>query len=248
MTDTPRIGLVTGGSRGIGRDIALALSKICDILFVNYATSKESAEVTVKMCIENGCKSVYPLQFDVSDSQAVEDGFNYIKNIAGGLDVLVNNAGVTSNNLLLRTKDIEWDKIISINLTGVFYCCRAATKLLIKSSNPRIVNIGSVVGEMGNAGQVAYTSAKAGLIGLTKTLAKELGGRGVTVNCVTPGFIDTEMTADLNLEKKSQYLNGISLNRFGTASEVASLVRFLASTESGYITGQVIGINGGLYM
>jgi 3-oxoacyl-[acyl-carrier protein] reductase len=162
--------------------------------------------------------------------------------------VLVNNAGISHNALLLRTKDEDWHRVLDVNLTGAFLCSRAALKLLLKSTSGRIVNVSSVVGEMGNPGQVAYVASKAGVLGLTKALAKELGGRQITVNAITPGFIDTDMTNYMNESQRNQYLTGIPLECFGTPEDVAAAVTFLSSSDAKYITGQVLGVNGGLYM
>ncbi|MDZ4785431.1 MAG: 3-oxoacyl-[acyl-carrier-protein] reductase [bacterium] len=241
------VALVTGGSKGIGREICKKLSSQGSHVFVNYNSSPQAAEDTVSQCKELG-GIAETLQFDVANSDSVNTAFDVIKSKAGGLDILVNNAGIAKDGLLLRFKDEDWAQTIATNLNGTFYCSRAASKLLLKSKAGRIVNISSVTAEMGNAGQVAYTASKAGIFGLTKTLARELASRGVTVNCITPGFIETEMTGKLTEDTKQSYLKSIPLGRFGSASEVAELVAFLSGPGSSYVTGQIIGISGGLYM
>jgi 3-oxoacyl-[acyl-carrier protein] reductase len=242
-----KVALVTGGSRGIGREISKKLAASGVYVFVNYNRGSDAAAETVKECEAVGGKAEI-IGFDVAQSDAVNGAFEAIKEKAGRLDILVNNAGISKDGLLLRFKDEDWMQTLATNLNGAFFCARAAAKLIMKSPAGRIINVSSITAEMGNAGQAAYVSSKAGLIGLTKTLAKELASRGVTVNCITPGFIETEMTGKLNDEQKKNYLSGIPLGRFGAAAEVGELVNFLASPSSAYITGQIIGINGGLYM
>lgn len=242
-----KVALVTGGSRGIGREISKKLAANGYYVFVNYNRGSDAAAETVKECEALGGKAEI-IGFDVAQSEAVNTALDAIKTKAGRLDILVNNAGISKDGLLLRFKDEDWMQTIATNLSGAFYCARAAAKLIMKSPAGRIINVSSITAEMGNPGQAAYVSSKAGLIGLTKSMAKELASRGVTVNCITPGFIETEMTGKLNEEQKKSYLQGIPLGRFGAAAEVADLVSFLAGEGSSYITGQVIGINGGLYM
>lgn len=242
-----KIALVTGASRGIGRAIAVTLAKQGAFVIVNYSSSPEAAQETLSVIRENGGDGEL-LQFSVQDSQAVEDAFDGIKARHGQLDILVNNAGISRDGLVLRMKDEEWLATLAVNLNGAFFCSRAAARIMLKSKWGRIVNISSVVGEMGNAGQVPYVSSKAGLIGLTKALAKELASRNVTVNAVTPGFIETDMTAALDDKLRDEHMKAIPLGRYGQADEVAQLVAFLSSDASAYITGQVIGINGGMYM
>lgn len=241
-----RKALVTGGSRGIGRAICEALAREGAFIYINFASRAEAAEETLQRCLALGGEGEI-LKFNVGDSEEVSAAFKHIK-AQGGLDILVNNAGITGDGILLRMKDEDWQSVIQINLSGAFYCTREASKLMARASYGRIVNISSVVGEMGNAGQASYCASKAGLIGLTKSVARELASRSVTVNAVTPGFIETEMTDVLNEELKANLLSRIPLERFATPAEVAALVLFLSSDESGYITGQVIGVNGGLYM
>jgi len=242
-----KVALVTGGSRGIGRAICEQLARQNNFVYVNYSSSPEAAEETVKLCEQAG-GSAEALQFNVGDPEAVDAALKSIKQSKGRLDILINNAGISQDALLMRTKLEDWRRTFSVNLDGAFYCTKAASRLMIKAPSGRIINISSVVGEMGNAGQAAYVASKAGLIGFTKSVAREFGGRNITVNAVTPGFIETEMTDALDSELKEGHKSAIPLARFGEAKEVAALVGFLASEEAGYITGQVIGINGGMYM
>jgi len=242
-----RVALVTGGSRGIGRAISIRLSEMGAYVYVNYTSRPDAAEETVALCQERG-GAAEAIRFNVAVSEEVDVAFDTIKGAKGKVDILVNNAGVSKDGLFVRMKDDDWHSTLNINLTGAFYCSRAAGKLMMKSRYGRIINISSVVGEMGNAGQVPYVSSKAGLIGLTKATAKELASRGVTVNAITPGFIETDMTDALGEELKEEHLKAIPVGRYGKAEEVASLVAYLAQEESAYITGQAIGINGGMFM
>jgi 3-oxoacyl-[acyl-carrier protein] reductase len=248
MTESKRkIALVTGASRGIGRAIAIELARQGSYVIVNYSSSPEAAQETLNAIREVGSDGEV-LKFSVQDSQQVEDAFDGIKARHGQLDILVNNAGISRDGLVLRMKDEEWLATLAVNLNGSFYCSRAAARLMLKAKKGRIINISSVVGEMGNAGQVPYVSSKSGVIGMTKALARELASRNVTVNAVTPGFIETDMTSALGDKLKEEHLKSIPLSRYGEAEEVAHLVSFLASDHAAYITGQVIGINGGMYM
>ena len=242
---TGKVALVTGGSRGIGRAICLALARAGAKVFVNYASNSMAAEETVKLCPPESAET---LGFDVSSSESVDTAFDTIKQKAGKIDILVNNAGITSDSLLIRLKDEDWQKTLAINLNGAFFCGRAAAKMMMKARTGRIINISSVVGEMGNVGQVAYVSSKAGLIGMTKAMARELASRGITVNAVTPGYIETDMTKDLDPALREQLASNIPLGRTGHPEEVAAVVAFLAGDMAGYLTGQIIGVNGGLYM
>lgn len=244
---TDRVALVTGGSRGIGRAICVALAKSGANVFLSYSSNPAAAEETKQLCEQAGGKASV-LGFDVGKSEAVEQAFETIKASAGKIDILVNNAGITSDGLLIRLKDEDWDRTIATNLSGSFYTARAAAKLMMKARYGRIINISSIVGEMGNAGQAAYVASKAGVIGLTKSLAKELAARNITANAITPGFIDTDMTAKLSPEVREAMLKEIPLARLGSGDDIASLVVFLASDAASYITGQVIGVNGGMYM
>lgn len=248
MTEIKRkVALVTGASRGIGRAIAIELARQGCYIIVNYASSPEAAQETLNAIREAGSDGEV-LKFAVQDSQQVENAFDGIKARHGQLDILVNNAGISRDGLVLRMKDEEWLATLAVNLNGSFFCARAAARLMLKAKKGRIINISSVVGEMGNAGQVPYVSSKSGVIGMTKALARELASRNVTVNAVTPGFIETDMTSALDDKLKEEHLKTIPLSRYGQAEEVAQLVAFLASDNAAYITGQVIGINGGMYM
>lgn len=248
MTDAKRkIALVTGGSRGIGRSIAIELARTGAYIIVNYSSSPEAAQETLNVIREVGSDGEL-LKFSVQDSQAVENAFDGIKSRHGQLDILVNNAGISKDGLVLRMKDEEWLTTLGVNLNGSFFCARAAARIMVKSKWGRIVNISSVVGEMGNAGQVPYVSSKAGIIGMTKALARELASRNVTVNAVAPGFIETDMTAALDEKLRAEHMKSIPLGRYGQGEEVAKLVAFLVSDSAGYITGQTISINGGMYM
>jgi 3-oxoacyl-[acyl-carrier protein] reductase len=242
-----KVALVTGASRGIGRAIAVDLARGGAYVLVNYSSSPEAAQETLNQIREAGSDGEV-IKFSVQESQAVEDAFDGIKARHGKLDILVNNAGISRDGLVLRMKDEEWLATLEVNLNGAFFCSRAAARLMLKAKKGRIVNISSVVGEMGNAGQVPYVSSKAGLLGMTKALAKELASRGVTVNAVTPGFIETDMTSALDEKLRAEHMKAIPLSRYGKPEEVANLVSFLASEQAAYITGQIIGINGGMYM
>ena len=215
---------------------------------VNFAGNEAAAQETARLIVEAGGSEPLIKGFDVSDAAAVDKAFDEIKATLGGVHILVNNAGISKDGLLLRFKDDDWNKTLQTNLFGSFACARAAAKLMTKQRWGRIINITSVVGEGGNAGQVAYASAKAGLVGLTKTLAQELASRTITVNAVSPGFIETDMTANLSDELKKMMLDQIPLKSVGTATDVANAVAFLATDKARYITGHVLSVNGGMYM
>lgn len=247
MRFTGQTVLVTGASRGIGKSIAESFAKEGAFVFVNFASNESKALEVVASCKELGGDAM-EIKFNVADSSEVEEAFEKMRKLRPTLEILVNNAGITSDGLALRLKDEDWKKTLDINLSGSFYCTRAAMKGMMKARFGRVINVSSVVGEMGNAGQAAYVASKAGLIGLTKSLAKELASRNITVNAVTPGFIETEMTEVLDEKIKNKMLEEIPLGRFASTSEVASAITFLASKDASYITGQILGINGGLYM
>ena len=246
MQDDLPTALVTGGSRGIGRAIAQCLARDGFQVCLTYVSRPEEAEQTVASIVAAGGKArAYPL--NVGDSAAVADFFaNEIKDKVN-LAVLVNNAGITRDGFLVRMKDEDFDAVLRINLRGAFTCTREAAKIMSKKRTGRIINISSVVGQMGNAGQVNYAAAKAALLGLTKSCAKELAARQITVNAVAPGFIETDMTAGLTDTVREAYMDAIPLKRLGAAADVAEAVAFLASDRAAYITGQVIAVNGGMY-
>jgi 3-oxoacyl-[acyl-carrier protein] reductase len=246
MNDT-RIVLVTGGARGIGRAIALALAQPGLTLYLNDVVLGEEAERTHQEVEAKGAAARL-VEFNVADTAAVNQGLELILKESGRLDLLVNNAGITRDNLIVRMKETEWDAVLEVNLKGAFNCIRAASRPMVKQRSGRIINISSVVGVMGNAGQANYVASKAGLIGLTKTVARELSSRNITVNAVAPGFIQTEMTEALPEAVQNLMLAQIPMGRFGTSEEVAQAVAFLASDAAAYITGQVIHVNGGMLM
>jgi 3-oxoacyl-[acyl-carrier protein] reductase len=239
------VAIVTGASRGIGRSVALALAAEGASVVVNYASSNAAAEAVVQEISALGGSAI-ALQADVSQPDQVETLFNATMEKWGHLNVLVNNAGIARDTLLLRMKLEDWQAVIDLNLTGVFLCTKVASKIMLKQRSGRIINLTSVVGETGNAGQSNYSAAKAGVIGFTRTIAKELASRSITVNAVAPGFIATDMTADL---QNDEILKLIPLGRYGQPDEVAGLIRFLAADPAAaYITGQVINVDGGMVM
>ena len=241
-----RVAIVTGGARGIGRAICLRLGRMgADVAAVDLLEG-EAAD-TARQVEALGCKSV-SVVCDVSSSVDVQKMFENVVACLGGVHILINNAGVTRDGLMMRMPDQDWDTVIGVNLTGTFNCCRAAAKYFIRQRFGRIVNISSVVGIMGNPGQVNYASSKAGIIGLTKSVAKELASRGVTANALAPGYIETEMTKSLPEKARSNFLSMIPLGRFGTVEDIANLVAFLVSNDANYVTGQVIHVDGGMLM
>ncbi|WP_299087078.1 3-oxoacyl-[acyl-carrier-protein] reductase [uncultured Metabacillus sp.] len=242
-----KVALVTGASRGIGRAIALDLAKNGASVAVNYAGNEAKANEVVDE-IKAGGGNAFAIKADVSNSEDVTQMVKEVINQFGQLDILVNNAGITRDNLLMRMKDNEWDDVINTNLKGVFLCTKAVTRQMMKQRSGRIINITSVVGVSGNPGQSNYVAAKAGVIGLTKTTAKELASRNITVNAVAPGFITTDMTDELSEEMKTEMLKQIPLAKLGEPSDIANIVSFLASDKSKYITGQTMHVNGGMVM
>ncbi|HDZ5652457.1 3-oxoacyl-[acyl-carrier-protein] reductase [Staphylococcus aureus] len=239
--------LVTGASRGIGRSIALQLAEEGYNVAVNYAGSKEKAEAVVEEIKAKGVDS-FAIQANVADADEVKAMIKEVVSQFGSLDVLVNNAGITRDNLLMRMKEQEWDDVINTNLKGVFNCIQKATPQMLRQRSGAIINLSSVVGAVGNPGQANYVATKAGVIGLTKSAARELASRGITVNAVAPGFIVSDMTDALSDELKEQMLTQIPLARFGQDTDIANTVAFLASDKAKYITGQTIHVNGGMYM
>ena len=242
-----KVALVTGASRGIGRAIALKLAAKGAKVAINYAGNTAKAEEVKAEIEKNGGEAIL-VQADVADAAAVETMVNTVVENFGQIDILVNNAGITRDGLLMRMKDEDFDAVINTNLKGVFYCTKLVSKLMMKKRSGRIINMASVVGLMGNAGQTNYAAAKAGVIGFSKSAAKELAARGITVNMVAPGFIDTDMTAAMTDKAKEMTLTGIPLNRMGTPEDVANAVAFLVSDNASYITGQVINVDGGMVM
>ncbi|WP_077211490.1 3-oxoacyl-[acyl-carrier-protein] reductase [Bacillus dakarensis] len=239
--------LVTGASRGIGREIAIELARQGANVAVNFSGSEQSANEVVEEIRSIGCKA-FAIQANVADSDSVTEMVKKTIEQFGTIDILVNNAGITRDNLLMRMKEDEWDAVIDTNLKGVFLCTKAVTRQMMKQRSGRIINISSIVGVSGNPGQANYVAAKAGVIGLTKTTAKELATRGITVNAVAPGFITTDMTDKLSEDLKAEMLKQIPLGSLGEPKDIANAVVFLASDDSRYMTGQTLHIDGGMVM
>jgi 3-oxoacyl-[acyl-carrier protein] reductase len=242
-----KVALVTGASRGIGRSIALKLASLGADVAVNYSGSEQAAEEVVS-AIQTMGREAIKVRANVGDSAQAEELVKAVLDRFGKIDILVNNAGITRDNLLMRMKEEEFDQVLETNLKGVFNCLKAVTRPMMKQRSGRIINISSVVGSIGNAGQVNYAAAKAGVIGLTKSAARELASRGITVNAVSPGFIRTDMTDRLTDEQKEAILRQIPLGFLGDTQHVAETVAFLASDAASYITGQNIHVDGGMYM
>jgi 3-oxoacyl-[acyl-carrier protein] reductase len=241
-----KIALVTGASRGIGKAIAIQLQSL-GATVVGTATSEVGAKnISDYLTVDNG--NGMGLVLNVTNDESISEMFVAIKEAYGSIDILVNNAGITRDNLFMRMKDDEWQDIIETNLTSVFKISKAVIRPMMKKRTGRIINIGSVVGTMGNAGQVNYATAKAGLLGFTKALAREVASRGITVNTVSPGFIDTDMTQTLTDEQKESIFSQVPANRLGKPEEIACTVAFLASDAAAYVTGETIHVNGGMYM
>lgn len=242
-----KVALVTGASRGIGRAIALRLAEEGAKVAINYAGNTARAE-EVRNEIESRGGEAFLVQADISDSKAVEAMVSQVAERFGQIDILVNNAGITRDGLLMRMKEEDFDAVIDTNLRGVFYCTKAVSKLMMKKRSGRIVNMASVVGLTGNAGQTNYAAAKAGVVGFSKSAARELASRGITVNAVAPGFIDTDMTAAMTDKAREATLVNIPLKRMGRPEDVANAVLFLVSDQASYITGQVVNVDGGMVM
>ena len=240
--------LVTGASRGIGRAIALAFARGGAIVAMNYAGNEAAASEALALVQQAGAAKAKLYRFDVADPAACAAAVESVLADLGGLHVLVNNAGIALDQLVMRMKDDDWNRTLQVNLTGNFNLIRAVSRPMMKAKGGAIVNVTSVIGEMGNAGQAAYAAAKAGQIGLTKAVARELASRNIRVNAVAPGYIETDMTAGLAEAAKTKMMEMIPLGRLGAAEDVANAVAFLASDEASYVTGEVLRVNGGMYM
>jgi 3-oxoacyl-[acyl-carrier protein] reductase len=242
-----KVAIVTGGSRGIGRAICVALARAGAKVVVNYSGNEEAAAETLRLVREAGSDGELA-RFDVSDADAVDQAISDIAKRHGRLDILVNNAGIALDQILLRIKPEELERTFQVNVGGTLWCCKSAMRVMMRKRQGRIINLSSVVGEAGNPGQAVYASSKAAILGLTKTLAREYASRGVTVNAVAPGFIETDMTAGLPEPVKQGAIAQTPLGRIGSSEDVAAAVLYLASDEAGYVTGQVIRVNGGMHV
>lgn len=247
MSLRDRIALVTGGSRGIGRAISLRLASMGCLVYVNYVSRPDAAEETKRIIIDEGGKAEI-IGFNVADNNGVVEAVKQIKGAHGSVDILVNNAGITRDGLMARMKETDWDAVLDTNLKGAFLCAKAVAKDMMKQRWGRIVNISSVSGYAGNSGQVNYSAAKAGLAGFSRSMAREYASRNITVNCVAPGYIETEMTAQLATEVQEQIKSEIPLGLFGSVEDIAGTVAYLVSDDGRYVTGQTIHVNGGMYM
>jgi 3-oxoacyl-[acyl-carrier protein] reductase len=247
-TSSSRVIVITGGSKGIGRAVAFRFAdEDARIVLIHYDPDEVESNATLKVLSERGVEAESH-RVDVSSFEAVNGLFEDILSRLGRIDVLVNNAGITKDTLLMRMSEQDWDTVIKVNLNSVFNCTKAVVRPMIKQKSGNIVNISSVVGQIGNAGQANYSASKAGIMGFTKTIAREVAPRGITVNAIAPGFIDTGMSAAISEKAKENFLSQIPLGRIGRPEEVADAVCWLCSSAASYITGQVIHVNGGLYM
>nr|WP_246579305.1 3-oxoacyl-[acyl-carrier-protein] reductase [Alkaliphilus flagellatus] len=247
MNLTGKTALVTGGSRGIGRSIALALANQGANVIINYTSNEESAAKVVEE-IESFNVKALAVKANVSNAEEINDMMDKIEEMFDGIDILVNNAGITRDNLFIRMKEEDWDQVMDINLKGVFLCTKAVVRKMIKQKYGKIINLSSVVGVVGNPGQANYCASKAGVIGFTKSLAKEIAGKNITVNAIAPGFIETDMTKVLPENVKESMLEIIPMKKYGKPEDIANLVLFLSSDNASYITGQVIHVDGGMAM
>ncbi len=241
------VALVTGGSRGIGRAICLRLASMGAVVGINYVSNPTAAEETLSLIEAQGGKG-FTVRFDVADGDAVQENIKEIISTHGQIDILVNNAGITRDGLMARMKEDDWDSVLDTNLKGAFLCSKAVMRSMMKKRWGRIINVSSVVGFVGNSGQVNYGAAKAGLVGLTKSMARELAGRNITVNCIAPGYIVTDMTDGLTEDVQDALKAQIPMGILGTPEDVAGSVAFLTSPDSNYLTGQTLHVNGGMYM
>jgi 3-oxoacyl-[acyl-carrier protein] reductase len=242
-----KVALVTGGSRGIGRAISQRLAEMGALVYINYVSRSEAAAET-KAAIEASGGKAEIIGFDVADGEAVQAAVRTITAAAGGIDILINNAGITRDGVMAVMKESDWDAVLDTNLKGAFLCAKAAARSMMKKRWGRIVNISSVSGFAGNAGQVNYSAAKAGLAGFSKAMAREYASRNITVNCVAPGYIETEMTDKLNDEARAKIKSEIPLQCFGAVGDIAGAVAYLVSIDGRYLTGQTLHVNGGMYM
>ncbi|HHT66015.1 MAG TPA: 3-oxoacyl-[acyl-carrier-protein] reductase [Clostridiales bacterium] len=247
MDLTGKVALITGASRGIGKACAVKMAELGANIVVNYSSNQVLAEEVVKHICSMGRKAI-AIQADVSDQQEVEAMVEETIRILGSLDILINNAGITKDSLLIRMKEQDWNKVLATNLNSVFFTTKAAVRYMMKKRQGRIINISSVVGIAGNAGQASYAASKAGIIGFSKSVAKELAQRNILVNVIAPGFIQTDMTETLSAQQKEIILSAVPLKRYGSPEDVANLAAFLASEECSYLTGQVIHVDGGMNM
>jgi 3-oxoacyl-[acyl-carrier protein] reductase len=242
-----KVTIVTGASRGIGRSVAIELAKLGAKVVINYAGNQAAAEEVKNLIVSAGGQAIV-IKADVGNVEAVDAMVKETIDTFGKIDILVNNAGITRDNLLMRMKEDDWDAVMNINLKGVFVCTKAISRIMMKQRAGKIINMTSVVGLMGNAGQANYAAAKAGVIGFTKSMAKELASRGITVNAIAPGFISTDMTAVLSEQVKKELAEKIPVGRLGSPEDVAAAVAFLASDSANYITGQTLNVDGGMLM